>query len=56
MIWLVGGSPASPVPITPEMSFLLKALRGYPVSTDVQEQLEDAVPGESSGPLGRGLP
>ena len=27
------------VPITPEMSFLLGALRGYLVSTDVQEQL-----------------
>ncbi|MET0566599.1 MAG: hypothetical protein ABW021_09165 [Acidimicrobiia bacterium] len=27
------------VPITPDMSYLLDALRGYPVSTDVQEQL-----------------
>jgi hypothetical protein len=26
-------------PITPEMSYLLDALRAYPVSTEVQEQL-----------------
>lgn len=27
------------VPITPEMGYLLEALRGYQVSTEVQEQL-----------------
>ena len=27
------------VPITPEVSYLLESLRGYTVSTDVQEEL-----------------